>query len=88
MDDYKRRSDTLSQKEQETLKDMKSVQEMYARGFEFMKIDIYRANAHEFQIIDGKTDAVSVHHRWAGRQGSRCICHGGRPEGPFLSRDV
>ena len=52
--DYKRRSDSLSQKEQETLKDMKSVQEMYARGFEFMKIDVYRANAHEFQIIDGK----------------------------------
>ena len=33
---------------------MKVVQEMYARGFEFMPIDIYKAKAHEFQIIDNK----------------------------------
>ena len=66
---------------------MKIVQEMYARGFEFMPIDIYRANAHEFQIIDGKLMPSLSHHRWAGRQGGRCICHGGGKEGPFLSRD-
>ena len=33
MADYKKRSDSLSQKEQASLKDMKLVQEMYARGF-------------------------------------------------------
>ena len=27
---------------------------MYARGFEFIPIDIYRAKADRFQIIDGK----------------------------------
>ena len=32
---------------------MRIVQEMYAR-FEFMPIDIYRAKARNFQIIDGK----------------------------------
>ncbi len=52
--DYKKRSDTLSQKEQGTLRDMRIVQEMYARGFEFMPIDVYRAKADRFQIIDGK----------------------------------
>ncbi len=52
--DYKKRSDTLSQKEQGTLRDMRIVQEMYARGFEFMPIDVYRASADRFQIIDGK----------------------------------
>lgn len=52
--DYKRRSDELSNKEQDTLKDMRLVQEMYARGFEFMPLDIYRAKASKFQIIDGK----------------------------------
>ncbi len=36
------------------MKDMHIVQEMYARGFEFWPIDIYRAKAHHFQIIDGK----------------------------------
>ena len=35
MADYKKRSDSLSQKEQASLKDMKLVQEMYARGFDF-----------------------------------------------------
>ena len=52
--DYKRRKDTLSNKEQDELKDMRIVQEMYARGFEFLPIDIYRAKADRFQIIDGK----------------------------------
>lgn len=52
--DYKKRADSLSKKEQDTLRDMRIVQEMYARGFEFMPIDIYRAKARNFQIIDGK----------------------------------
>ncbi|MCI8949699.1 MAG: PolC-type DNA polymerase III [Lachnospiraceae bacterium] len=54
LSDYKKRSDTLSNKEQDTLRDMRIVQEMYARGFEFMPIDIFRAQSTEFQIIDGK----------------------------------
>ena len=52
--DYKKRSDSLTNKEQETLKDMRLVQEMYARGFEFLPIDIYRSKATKFQIVDGK----------------------------------
>ena len=54
MDDYQKRMDTLSKKEQDTYKDMKVVQEMYARGFEFVPIDLYRAEAHTFRIVDGK----------------------------------
>lgn len=54
MSDYRKRSDSLTNKEQDTLKDMKLVQEMYARGLEFMPIDLYRAKAKDFQIIDGK----------------------------------
>ena len=46
--------DHPSDKEKSTLEDMKIVQEMYARGFEFVKIDIYRAKATRFQIVDGK----------------------------------
>ena len=41
MHDYERRKDTLSKKEQDTYKDMRIVQEMYARGFEFLPIDLY-----------------------------------------------
>ena len=44
----------LSKKEQDTFRDMRIVQEMYARGSSFLPIDIYRADAHQFQIIDGK----------------------------------
>ena len=33
---------------------MRIVQEMYARGYEFTPIDIYKASARNFQIIDGK----------------------------------
>lgn len=52
--DYRKRADSLSKKEQDTLRDMRIVQEMYARGFSFVPIDIYRAKASHFQIIDGK----------------------------------
>jgi len=52
--DYKRRSDSLTEKEQNTLKEMRSVLEMYARGYEFLPIDIYKAKAQYIQIIDGK----------------------------------
>ena len=52
--DYRKRGDSLSKKEQDTLRDMRIVQEMYARGFEFTPIDIYKAKARHFQIMDGK----------------------------------
>ena len=54
MADYQKRKDTLSQKEEVTYKDMRVVQEMYARGFDFVPIDIYKAKAQRFQIVDGK----------------------------------
>ena len=44
----------MSATEKGLLKDMKIVKEMYARGFEFEPMDIYRAKAKAFQIIDGK----------------------------------
>lgn len=50
--DYKKRTNELTKKEQDVWKDMKIVQEMYARGFEFEPIDIFTASAHRFQIIN------------------------------------
>ena len=54
MDDYKKRKNSLTDKEKSTYEDMRIVQEMYARGFDFVKIDVYRARANRFQIVDGK----------------------------------
>nr|MCR5625501.1 PolC-type DNA polymerase III [Lachnospiraceae bacterium] len=54
IDDYNRRSATLTDKEKATLEDMKIVQEMYARGFDFIPLDIYKARANRFQIVDGR----------------------------------
>ena len=86
MEDYKRRSDTLSKKEQDTLKDMKSVQEMYARGIEFMKVDIYRAEAHKFQIIDGKLMPALSTIDGLGDKAADLLVEAAA-QGPFLSRD-
>lgn len=54
MKDYKKRMNELSQKDQAAYGDMKIVQEMYARGYEFTPIDIFTAQAKHFQIMDGK----------------------------------
>lgn len=40
--------------EKDLIRDMRLVQEMYARGIEFAPIDLYKAKADRFQIIDGK----------------------------------
>ena len=50
MHEYEKRKDELSKKEQDTYKDMRLVQEMYARGFEFLPLDIYKSKPHHFQI--------------------------------------
>ena len=44
----------LSATDQDMIRDMRIVQEMYARGYDFMPIDLYRADDKYFQIIDGK----------------------------------
>ncbi len=46
--------DEASPKDEDLLKYMYNVLEMYERGFEFTPIDIYSAGASRFRIIDGK----------------------------------
>ena len=50
----KKKTGSLTGPEEDALKDMRIVEEMYARGFRFVPIDIYKAKARRFQIIDGK----------------------------------
>ena len=84
--DYRKRSDSLSKKEQDTLRDMRVVQEMYARGFEFMPIDIYKAKAREFQIVDGKLMPSLGSIEGMGDKAAEGVVDAVK-DGPFLSRE-
>ncbi|MBR6321730.1 MAG: PolC-type DNA polymerase III, partial [Lachnospiraceae bacterium] len=44
----------LSAKEEDVYRDMRIVQEMYARGFSFVPIDIYKAQSTRFLIVDDR----------------------------------
>ncbi len=50
----KKDKNQMTAKEVGLMRDMRLVQEMYARGFEFEPIDIYKADDKKFQIINGK----------------------------------
>ena len=84
--DYKKRQDTLSKKEQDTLRDMRIVQEMYARGFEFVPIDIYKAKARHFQIVDGKLMPSLSSIDGLGEKAAEGIVDAAK-DGKFLSKE-
>ena len=86
MEEYRKRSDSLTNKEQDTVKDMKIVQEMYARGFEFTPVDLYRAQAHRFQIVDGKLMPALDTIEGLGDKAADAVVLAAR-DGKFLSKD-
>ena len=86
MAEYKRRSDELSKKEQDTQKDMKIVQEMYARGFDFVPIDIFTAQSRLFQIVGGKLMPSLNSIDGLGEKAADAIVEAAK-DGPFLSKD-
>ncbi|MDE6219700.1 MAG: PolC-type DNA polymerase III, partial [Lachnospiraceae bacterium] len=86
MAEYRKRSDSLSNKEQDALKDMRIVQEMYARGFEFEPIDIFRAHARNFQIVNDKIMPSLSSIEGLGEKAADAIMEAAK-DGPFLSKD-
>ncbi|MCM1090618.1 MAG: PolC-type DNA polymerase III [Muribaculum sp.] len=86
MADYKKRQDSLSNREKDAYSDMRIVQEMYARGYEFEPIDIFRAKAREFQIIDGKLMPSLTSIEGMGEKAADGIVEAAK-NGPFLSKD-
>ncbi len=84
--DYNRRKDELSKKEQDSIRDLRIVQEMYARGFEFMPIDIYKAHSRLFQIIGGKIMPSLGSIDGMGDKAAEAMMEAAK-DGPFLSRD-
>ena len=86
MADYKQRMDTLSKKEQDSYRDMKLVQEMYARGFDFVPIDIFSAQSRNFQIVDGKLMPSLSSIDGLGDKAADAIVEAAK-DGAFLSKD-
>lgn len=86
MADYKRRSDVLSKKEQDAARDMKVVQEMYARGFDFVPIDIFSAQSRSFQVVDDKIMPSLNSIDGLGEKAADAIVEAAK-DGPFLSKD-
>ena len=86
MKEYKSRMDSLSNKEKDAYSDMKIVQEMYARGFEFVPIDIFKAQSRLFQIVDGKLMPSLNSIDGLGEKAADAIVEAAK-DGPFLSKD-
>lgn len=86
--EYKKRNDAnlLSKKEQDTLKDMRNVQEMYARGFEFLPIDIYKAKASKFLIIGDKLMPPLNTIEGMGDKAAEAVEEASK-QGKYLSKD-
>ncbi len=77
--------ENFTDKDETTYMNMKSVLEMYARGYEFMPIDIFRAKAHAFQVIDGKVMPSFDSIAGLGEKASDLMYEGCKG-GPFTSR--
>ncbi|MCR5823320.1 MAG: PolC-type DNA polymerase III [Lachnospiraceae bacterium] len=77
---------TAKAKDETTYMNMKSVLEMYARGLEFMPIDIFKAKAHAFQVIDGKVMPSFDSIQGLGEKASDLMYEGCKG-GPFTSKE-
>ena len=86
MADYEQREKELTNVEQLAYGDMRVAQEMYARGFEFMPIDLFRAHAEKFQVIDGRIMPSFVAIDGMGPVAAEGVYAAAR-DGAFLSRD-
>ncbi len=75
-----------SEKEKAELDDMKLVREMYARGFEFCPIDLYRASALKCRIEDGKIMPSFASITGMGDTQALSV-EAAAKKGPFLSKD-
>lgn len=65
---------------------MKNVLEMYARGFEFLPIDIYESAATKFKIVDGKLLPPLNTIEGMGDKAAEAVEIASK-NGPYLSKD-
>jgi DNA polymerase-3 subunit alpha (Gram-positive type) len=82
----KKENGTITPKEEDTIKDMRIVQEMYARGYEFLPIDLYKSRATKFQVIDGKLLPSLSTIDGMGDKAAEAVVDAAK-DGEFLSKD-
>ena len=65
---------------------MRIVQEMYARGYDFTPMDIYRAKASKFLIVDGKLMPPLISIEGLGEKAAEAVEEASK-DGTYLSLD-
>ena len=80
------RTNPLTPKEEDMIKDGRIAQEMYARGFSFLPIDLYRVSATQFTIVDGKIMPALTSIDGLGESAAEQIVRAAA-EGAFISKD-
>ncbi|MBO7334914.1 MAG: PolC-type DNA polymerase III, partial [Lachnospiraceae bacterium] len=78
--------DKPTPKDEDSIRDLRIVQEMYARGFEFMPIDLFKAKARLFSVTDGKIMPSFTSIDGLGENAADSIVEAAK-KGPFLSKD-
>lgn len=86
MNEILSKGDDMTPKDKDSIKDMRIVQEFYARGFEFIPVDIMVADARYFTKIDGKLMPSLQSIDGMGEKAAESLAKAAK-NGPFLSKD-
>lgn len=76
----------LTAKEKDTVRDMKIVQEFYARGFSFLPVDLYKSEAIKFTIIGNQLRPPFSSIDGMGGIAAEALALPAK-DGPFISKD-
>lgn len=82
--DKDRNAEKLSNTEVDQMSDMRIIQEMYARGYEFMPIDLSKVHATLCQVMDGRIMPPLTSIEGLGASVAEAIAFEGR-KGQFIS---
>ena len=83
--EYKNK-EKLSDKEKNEYSDMLLVQEMNARGYEFLPLDLYKSDSRYFKVEDGKIRPPFISVDGMGENAADSLMIAAE-NGPFISKD-
>ncbi|MCR4764436.1 MAG: PolC-type DNA polymerase III [Lachnospiraceae bacterium] len=86
MAEYRALDDKMSAPQKNELYDMRIVEEMYARGYSFLPLDLFRAKSRHFSVVDGQIMPAINSIGGMGDLAADAIAEAVK-DGPFLSID-